>query len=191
MPRLPRLLALLALALAAVAISACGAEHDSEARQVRADTEGLYLELGGLQYQVQSSRQLNPADETDRAFFVGIPQDARDLEAGQTWFAVFLLVQNNSDEAQPAAEAFEIIDTQERVYRPVPLGRENVYRYRAFTIPPGGTLPESDTTARESAIGGALLMFKITNQSLDNRPLEFKIETPEVPQETGIIDLDV
>ena len=190
MPRLPRLLALLALALA-LAVSACGESRESVGGVVHVESEGLYVELGGLQYQVQASRQLNPTDETDRAFFVGIPQDARDLEAGQTWFAVFLLVQNNSDEPHPAAEAFEIIDTQERVYRPVPLGRENVYRYRASTIPSGGTLPESDTTARETAIGGAMLMFKMTNQSLDNRPLEFKIETPEVPQETGIIDLDV
>jgi hypothetical protein len=35
------------------------------------------------------------------------------------------------------------------------------------------------------------VLFKLTLNALNNRPLELRIEGRKVPQQTGIIDLDV
>ncbi len=194
MARTPRRLAvLLAAVLAALSLTACGNKRDhSEDRVVRAETEGLYVEIGELKYQVQGSRQLNPAEPLDRAFLLGVPRAEQGLQPGETWFGVFLRVQNETEEAHEPSADIEIIDTQEKVFKPVALDAVNVFAYRSQpAIAPGDLLPAPDTPAFETPVQGALLLFKLTNTSLDNRPLELKIESPKVPQQTGIIDLDV
>ncbi len=189
-----RLPALLVAVLATGGLAACGSHEEGggPGRVVRAETEGLYLDIGELKYQVQASRQLNPADPGDRAFLRGIPPEHQGLKAGETWFGVFLRVQNETDEELEPSGEIEIIDTQEEVFDPIPLDGENVFAYRSTSpVPPGELIPEQDSAAAESPIQGALVLFKLTNQALDNRPLELKIESAKVPQETGIIDLDV
>jgi hypothetical protein len=52
-------------------------------------------------------------------------------------------------------------------------------------------VPDSQSAAGEGVIQGSLLLFKLTNQALQNRPLEFKIQSPENLDEVGIVDLDV
>jgi hypothetical protein len=52
-------------------------------------------------------------------------------------------------------------------------------------------VPLSDTPAFDTPIQGSLLLFKLSLDALDNRPLELKIESSTAPQQTGIIDLDV
>ena len=39
----------------------------------QAETEGIYLDVGDLKYQVQISRELNPADIEDRDYLKGLP----------------------------------------------------------------------------------------------------------------------
>ncbi len=56
MTRLARLLVLSALAVAAFAASGCGNKEDI---RTVGETEGLYIDIGGLRYQVQISRYLN------------------------------------------------------------------------------------------------------------------------------------
>ncbi len=160
---------------------------------MRAETEGLYLTVGDLKYQVQVSRQLNAADPEDRGFLVGVPADERELDPGEVWFGVFLRVENDEGEVPLApAHDIEIEDTQDTVYEPMPLDESNVFAYRSTEpIPPGGLIPERDSPPAETPIQGSLLLFKVTNASLDNRPLELKIDSRSVPQQTGIIDLDV
>src|ERR687885_2271615 len=95
-----RLHALLLSAVAALALGACG---NKEKAVLFGPTEGAYLDLGPLVYQVQISRLLNPFNAEDRGYLVDVaPQDAK-LTAQQQWFAVFMRVQNTSDRAEPAA----------------------------------------------------------------------------------------
>jgi hypothetical protein len=191
----PRRLTALALAtVAAAGLSACGNGHQEDETAIRAHTEGIYLKIGGLKYQVQISRQLNPFDTEDRAYLQGIPAAQRDLKPGEVWFGVFLRVQNDDEKGPALAPASDISihDTQENVYRPIPLAPTNVFAYRSSDIvPPGGLIPEPDSVPSETTIQGALTLFKLTNQSLDNRPLEMVIEGRGVPKQTGTIDLDV
>ncbi len=192
MSRLRRPAAVLAAVLVAVGLAACGKHLDEEARIVHIEFEGLYLPVGELKYQVQASRQLNPADEQDRPFLSGVPAADRELQSDQVWFAVFLQVENEASHPLPPSGKIEIHDTQDNVYEPIELERSNPFAYRSTEpILPGEVMPVRDSPAFASPSQGAMLLFKLKLQALDNRPLELKIENETAPPQTGIIDLDV
>jgi hypothetical protein len=185
---LTRPLMLVALAVLSLALGACGNKHDEV---TRGETEGIYLDLGELKYQVQISRELNPADVEDRGYLVALPAAERALKPDETWFAIFLRVQNVTNSPRPAAEEFEIVDTQGTVFRPVELGPENVFAYRPATLAPKSVLPLPDSPAAENTIQGALLLFKVPYANLENRPLEFEIRDPVSPDRKAAVALDV
>jgi hypothetical protein len=179
--------------IAAVAVSlALGACGNKEAKVSHGSTEGTYLNVGGLYYQVQISRQLNPRDSEDRDYLVGVnPADAT-LKPDETWFAVFMRVQNASTKtAHQAATEYVIRDTQGNVFNPMPLGRDNVFAYHAANVAPKGIIPDGDAAAAETPIQGSLLLFKIPYANLENRPLELEIVSPKNAQDTGTVALDV
>ena len=187
-----RLFILLAAVLVTGGLSACGNHLDENASVLRAETEGLYLDVGELKYQVQVSRALNPYDLQDKPLLTGVPADQRELASDEVWFAVFLRVQNETSEEQLPAANIEIIDTQEEVFDPIELRLTNVFAYRENdAIPPKAIMPLPDTPAFDLPARGALLLFKMKNATLDNRPLELKIVERLPPQQTAIIDLDV
>ena len=172
--------------LAALAVGACGQENP----RTHAETEGPYLDVGPLQYQVQISRQLNPEDVEDRSYFVGVEEP--EVSGDDTWFSVWVRVWNRTEGRHPSARRFEIEDTTGKRYEPVEIGAGNVFAYRPAFIPPGDTLPAVDSAAEQSAIGGSLLLFRITNQSLANRPLILHIESPDGAEpHAAEVDLDV
>jgi hypothetical protein len=181
----------LAVLLASGGLSACGNHHDEEAKLQKIEGEGFYLSLGELKYQVQGSRQLNPDDIQDKAMLVGVPTADQGLEDDEVWFGVFMQVENESEEPLRPASEIEIIDTQEDIFKPVALEDTNPFAYRAADPIPGGEVaPQPDTPGFNTANQGSLLLFKITLDALDNRPLELKMESSTTDQ-TGIIDLDV
>ena len=55
--------AVLLIVVAALVLVGCGR---GEGQVTTAETEGLYLDIGGLKYQVQLSRYMNPSDIEDR-----------------------------------------------------------------------------------------------------------------------------
>jgi hypothetical protein len=186
-----RAICLLTVLLASGGVSACGKHLDEDARVIEIENEGLYLPLGELKYQVQGSRQLNPDDIQDRALLVGVPAAQSVLKPDEVWFGVFVQVENESDEPLNPSGDIEIIDTQEDVYKPLGLERTNLVAYRSTEAIPGGQLsPLPDTPGFQTANQGSMLLFKLTLDALDNRPLELKIESSTTAQ-TGIVDLDV
>jgi hypothetical protein len=179
----------LLLALVAVTVLAgCGNKED---RVLHGSTEGIYLDLGALKYQVQISRLLNPSSPEDRAYLVGLDQSQRTLPAGQEWFAVFMRVQNEDSQAHPAASNYTITDTQDTKFRPIQLGPDNVFAYRAGNVAGHSLIPVPDSPPSEGTIQGSLLLFKIPTRNLENRPLELSIASPDTPGETATVDLDV
>lgn len=186
---LRRPLALTLTLLALPLLAACGDKHETI---TRGETEGAYLDVGELTYQVQISRILNPNDNEDQAYLVDLPAEEAELSPDQTWFAVFMLVQNLGEEPYDAAVDFEIHDTQENVFTPVTIGEDNVFAYRGGTVEPGSTLPEPNTAARNNpSVQGALLLFKVDEDSLDNRPLELIIKSEGSDPPEATVDLDV
>jgi hypothetical protein len=191
-PRLRRPLAIVLALFACGGLAACGNHPDENARIVRAETEGLYLDIGDLKYQVQVSRQLNPDDVQDRAYLEGLSDGDRELKSDQVWFGVFLRVQNETATAQLPANDIKIVDTQEEEFRPVTVDLSNPFAYRSSeAIPADETVPLRDTPAFDTPIRGALVLFKLTLTTLGNRPLELEIEGRTGRAQTGIIDLDV
>ena len=181
-----RLPALLLSAVAALALGACG---NKEKAVLFGPTEGAYLDLGPLVYQVQISRLLNPFSAEDRGYLVDV-RNAK-LTGQQQWFAVFMRVQNVGDRPAPAANDYKITDTQGTVFRPVQIGPQNVFAYRPQPVPPDGVLPVPDSPASESTIQGSLLLFKIPTPNLANRPLALSIRDPAVSNREATVDLDV
>jgi hypothetical protein len=182
--------AALALALAvAVPLAGCGNKKDV---LKFGDTEGVYLDLGQLRYQVQISRELNPADVEDKAYLTGVARRAAVLKPGESWFAVFVRVENDYDHPVPSASQFELSDTQGSVYRPVPIARSNPFAYKPARLAGKATLPASGSVAQQNeSVNGLMVLFKIKTASFANRPLVLKILGPTVPQDEVSVDLDV
>jgi len=178
------------LATALVALAAgCGS---GTGQVTSAETEGLYLDINGLKYQVQMSRYLNPDDAEDREYLVGLPEGTEQPAADETWFGVWVRVENTSEtETRPAASRWEIHDTQENVYRPVSVDEEvNPFVYQAVDVPPKTVLPLASSAAGQGPTQGSLLLFRLKIASLQNRPLELKFSNGGGSQE-GTYHLDV
>jgi hypothetical protein len=193
MTRKPALLAL--LALAALGLGACSDDsHTSVTTGTYAGESGQnapYLNVGPLIYEVQLSRELNPADTEDAAYLGGLTPAQRKLARGEEWFAVFLQVYNESSAPHPAATQLTIRDTQENIYTPTVPATTNEFAYRAGLLQPKSRIPALNTVAANGPTQGALLLYKIKIVSLDNRPLEFKIVDPLNPKQTAQAELDV
>jgi hypothetical protein len=188
MPRLMvRRLAVSLLALAAVlALAACG---NKPKITTEGATEGSYLNVGDLTYQVQLSRQLNPGDIEDKSYLQGVPPSLAQLRTGQTWFGVFIRVANETSNPALAADNFEITDTQDEVFRPVPQSFQNPFVYHGGVVPAGDLIPKLNDVAGEGVIQGSLILFKLPLSSLDNRPLLFHVTNQD--NKTAHVILDV
>ncbi len=182
---------LLLLALAATSVLAfAGCANKIETRTI-GKTEGLYIDVGELKYQVQLSRIINPNDEEDRAYLAGLPAGTVQPKSDEAWFGVWMRVQNvRSKQTFPAAEEFEISDTQEHTFKPTPLAN-NPFAYEPQNLGPNTIVPSSNSPAGEGVIQGSLILFKLTTEALANRPLEFKIQSPTLADDVGVVDLDV
>lgn len=178
--------AVLALAVAVLGLSACG---NKEKETTRSASEAAYLDVSGLKYQVQVSRQINPADPEDRDYLRGLPAGDETLPAGTVWFGVFMRVENEEKDALPASKDFTIKDTQGNLFKPVPV--DNAFGYAPELIPGGGYIPNQEKLAAYAGTQGELLLYKIPTTSLDNRPLELTIRSPKDPAEAAVVDLDV
>jgi hypothetical protein len=174
----------LALIVALLALAGCGA---GQGQVTSAETEGLYLDIGGLKYQVQMSRYINPNDVEDREYLEGLSESMPPPQADETWFGVWVRVQNVSDEPRQAATVWEIHDTQENIYRPVAL--DSPFAYEPGVVPPQTVWPLPDSAAGQGPTQGQLLLFKITHDSLQNRPLELKFRTNESDEGTYALDV--
>lgn len=183
-----RLTATLTAAIAVVSLTGCFNQHEGPV--TRGETEGIYVQVDGLRYQVQISRPLNQYDTEDAQYLNGIkdPEEAI-LDRGENWFAVFLRVQNKTEQTRMSASKFEIEDTTGKKFEPVEIDTSaNVLAYEAREVSPRGKIPAPNTPASDSTTGGALLLFKIPGENLENRPLEFLIEGVDG---NALVDLDV
>jgi len=189
MTRPLRLLLCCLAAMAGLLLSGCGEKQDI---RTIGETEGLYVNVAGLTYQVQVSRYLNADDIEDRDYLRGLSPGDDELGDGETWFGVFVRVHNDGNEPLPSAEDFEIHTTQEEVFEPVEIDEaDNVFAYRPRVLASGDLLPHPDSAAGYGPIGGELLLFKVDYEALQNRPLELHIISPENPDEQALVDLDV
>lgn len=184
-----RALVLLLLAVAAFGTAGCAGKKDA---YTKADTEGLYLRADGMNYQIQLSRELNPAIIEDSDVLKGVTESVNGRD--QVWFGVWLRVDNPSKQAKPRAVNFVITDTQGKEFRPVTIdASQNILAYQPGLVPPGAVYPPSDTAQSTSGPReGGMLLFRLDTSAYQNRPLDLDIlssDTPERVEATVKLDL--
>lgn len=174
------LFAALALAALAVAVSACG--YSSDSKDV---VEGEPMQLEELKYNVTFSRYLNPNDTEDKAYLVGQPEPPK----GETYFGIFLEVQNESDEAQTLPPStMRIVDAEGTIYEVVP--SESLYAFPFLTkVEAEEQVPTLDSTPQQGPVEGSLVLFLLPEEASENRPLTLQIEGAE--GEKGEVKLDL
>jgi hypothetical protein len=178
-----RLTTVLACALAAVAtpvaLGGCGDDDEPETEVV----EGEPLELGELSYNIQITRFLNPADNEDTEYLLGQPEPP----PGTGYLGVFLVIENESEEPHESADAYVIRDTQHEEFEPVE--SESPYALEiGAEVPAEGQLPLEDTTAQTGPNQGSLLIFLVSDEASENRPLKLEIDSAEGSGEV-VLDL--
>ena len=168
MPR--RLLMLLCLAALAAGLAACG-NKDEEQGVDEPAREGLAIELGGVEYNVFITRQLNTKVTPDKAYFDG-PEAAK----GETLYGVFIQVCNRSDDTHPTADDFKIKDAQNNEFEPEELPEDNAFAYHAGELEPDECIPESGSVAQLGPTSGSMLLFRLPLQNTEYRPLELEVQ---------------
>lgn len=196
------LLLLAALLVAVPTFAACGDDGTDEATAIsaesgqdqehsEAETEGIYVDVDGIKYQAQTSKQLNPQIALDKDYLEGVTGPQLQLGPDEVWFAVLMRAEN--DEGKPGtrtADRFVIEDSQGGRYEPLKLANSNNFAYRSFELGEGEVYPDPESTPGERPPYGALLLFKLKRESLGNRPLELHIESGETDQ-VATVNLDV
>ncbi|MEX2194641.1 MAG: hypothetical protein WD844_05085 [Thermoleophilaceae bacterium] len=191
---------ILALALGAGMLAGCGAEDEGTAGERAAASsdadeahrEGLAFPLGGLEYNVYITRQLNLRLPEDKAYYNG-----PDAPAGSAYYGVFLEVCNREQDGEPrrSAERFTIHDTQGNEFEPVELEETNPFAYQPGVVEPGQCVPAKGSIPQLGPTGGALLMFELPQEATENRPLELEIsggfDVLESERETLAFELDI
>jgi hypothetical protein len=173
------------IALLGLAAAGCGTEEV----RTEAASEGLYVDVGPLTYQVQISRYLNPLDTEDKAYLAGLPAGTAQAGKDDVWFGVFIRIKNYSDQTQTPASDFTIEDTENNRFTPTSLDpKQNAYIYQPTPIGPAQWLPNPQTTAGINPIQGELLVFRLKTDDLQNRPLDLHIS--QGGQE-AVVELDL
>ncbi len=188
-----RTLAACALALAfAGGLSACGANHDEIGVEEPA-REGLAVNIGGLDYNVFITRELNLAITPDKDYYEGPP-----AKPGNNLFGVFILVCNPEEPGKGAtiesASEFLVTDNQGEEFEPIELPEDNAFAYNARELTPGECIPENGSVAQQGPTAGSMLLFDFPLENTENRPLELEITSPGSPghpSETKRFHLDL
>ena len=178
-----RLWVVVCAAALAVVVTACGGSSSPHAATGQltghmvadANNDGTYVEAGGITYQMQISRELNPYSAEDSAYVKGLPLGIAGPGPSQLWYGVFLWAKNQHHRAYTTARNFVIEDTQGNKYYPVALSSANAYAWTPQTLQYNETFPGPDSTASLGATQGALLLFKLSDSVYDNRPLTLYI----------------
>ncbi|MBV9607781.1 MAG: hypothetical protein JO027_21890 [Solirubrobacterales bacterium] len=182
-----RRLRIIACALGvAVALAACG--QTSSPTSVL--NNGVYVDAGPITYQLQVSRELNPYATEDRQYLAGLPAGTSQPNANELWYGVFLWAKNQTNQEQPTASSFTILDSNGDHFSPIKLDPSvNGYAWTQQTLGPSGIEPAPNTTASLGPTQGGLLLFKLPTSVYSNRPLTLQIVAPDGGK--GEISLDL
>lgn len=174
-----RTITLAAAAVASLALGACGTSDDeqgagqSESQEAssseEAFREGLALPLGGVTYNVFITRQLNLADSEDADYV-----ELDDAPPGETYYGVFIQVCNASAEPQQTASTMRVEDTLGNRFEPLDIS-DSIFAYQPRELEPRECTPERGSIPDMAPAGGALLVFQVPLETIENRPLELQI----------------
>jgi hypothetical protein len=168
------------LALTLVGVAGCGSDEEKEA------DEGVPIELGNLEINVQLTRFLNPTDHEDKNYLVG---QAIPTPAGKAYLGVFMTMKNigDSETRLPADAQMTVLDTTGAGYEAIP-SHTPFAAPLGTTLAGGGEIPVFDSPAANGPTQGSIVLFLVDQGVGENRPLKLEIEHEG---ETGEIVLDI
>ena len=191
---LRRLAPAFACLAASALLSGCFLKPDHE--EGEALREGLDVRVGGIDYTVYITRELNLKLPDDRGYWAG-----EEAPPGFSHYGVFLQACNRShddddlpDETYEPTGHFKVVDTQGNEYEPHEPEKDNVFQYRPEPLAPGECIPATGSLAQQGPTAGAMLLFEFPLAAGENRPLELEILGDElVPGEpdVGRVELDL
>jgi hypothetical protein len=164
--RLPIAACVVALA-APLALGGCGSKGQGIDEPAR---EGLAIELGGVNYTVFITRELNPKITPDNAYVTS------EAPPGEALYGIFLRACNVSKDRRATASQFTVHDSQANTFHPEPLPQDNQFAYNARTLDPKECIPQAGSVAQLGPTAGSMLLFKFPLENTENRPLELEIE---------------
>jgi hypothetical protein len=165
--RLPIVACLVALA-APAALGACGSSDEQGIDEPA--SEGLAIELGGVDYTVFITRELNPKITPDSAYVTD------EAPPGEALYGVFLRACNVSKDRRGTASDFTVHDNQNNAFQPESLPEDNQFAYNARTLDPKECIPEAGSVAQLGPTAGSMLLFQFPLENTENRPLVLDIE---------------
>ncbi len=199
-----RPLSLLAVLFASVVlIAACGGEDDAgEAQEVSRDSPGAgiaprgegvdpdeaapigaTIELDGIAYTPEITRQLNSHLKPDRALVGGRPP-GRD----RIWLGAFIRVCNEDDRVRTPSRRLALVGPFGKRIAPTELPASNPFGYEPRPLRPDECLPEPGSVG-DRAIEGSLVLFNIPVEFFGERPLALEVVAESGRRERVILDL--
>jgi hypothetical protein len=172
------------IAVAAIALGVLVSGCDTAPENANQVSEGQGIKLGELLYNVQITRILNLDDAEDKAYLVG----QKALPPDQYYLGVFMRVDNEGSSSAQVARDFKVVDTVGTTFAPLP--SKSLFALEpGQTIHGGDQLPEGESTAANGPIEGSMVLFRITESAIEDRPLT--LEIPSSDGSTGEVELDI
>jgi hypothetical protein len=167
-------------ALAVLGVAGCGNDLGKEA------DEGVPIKLGDLEFNVQETRFLNPAQSDDKEYLEG---QQLPTPAGKSYLGVFLTIKNTGDNPvrAPTDAEMSVVDTTGVAYQAIP-SHTDFAAPLGSTLASGADIPAPGTAAANGPTQGSLVLFLVDEGVSENRPLKLEIDTQG---ETGEITLDI
>jgi hypothetical protein len=163
-----------------LALAGCGGE-----KQPNPAREGLTVSLGGVEYTVYITRELNLKIPPDQAYYNG-----PEAPPGQVYYGVFLQTCNPGGGPKPTADSFKVVDNQGNEFEPTPIEAKNPFAYHPRLLAKKECIPQSGSVAQLGPTEASMLLFKLPLSNTENRPLELEIQAPRVA-ESKSIELDL
>jgi hypothetical protein len=162
-------------------LAACG--NDQEQGVDEPASEGLALNLEGIDYNVFITRELNPRIQEDAAYF------SEEAPPGEALYGVFIQACNGSADARAPASRFILRDNQNNMFEPKPLPADNQFAYHPRELGPDECIPEIGSVAQLGPTAGAMLLFQLPLAVTENRPLELEIAGQDGDKLTYELDI--
>jgi hypothetical protein len=165
-----RLISLACALLAAALLAAGCGDGPPPARNA---PDGTDVTQDGVDYAVQTSRELNPHDADDRTFLGG---STKGLERpGMTLVGVFLQARNDASSARRAVAAPQLVTAFGETFEPLPLPPADAFAYRSRRLGPGDQIPGPQSVAGESPENGAVIVYRVpTGVFVGDRPFTIR-----------------
>lgn len=171
-PQRPIRIAACALALAAaLLVAGCGGSSGQGTKEPA--REGLAIPLGGVEYNVFLTREINPRIAEDKAYYSG-PEAPR----GSALYAVFVQACNAGKREVRTASDFTVTDNQGTRFKPLALPKSNPFAYRPTLLQADTCEPQVGSVAQLGPTAGSLLLFEFPLSNTENRPLELEVRGP-------------